>query len=368
MKSGMEATEDVNKGIARRMEDNSPSYSKAIANTEAFAWLIASIKRQSSFQWDAAHPPTMTCEIRRKILAKLHSRTIGTQWAPSSYTVAFQLPWKPLAARLEREYLRLLWTSEPKLRISDIFTWTSYSEPAYATRVGDYVERTWPSAGKVLLNVLQDVVDDHGKSSRSGKRMMWFLLDKTSLLTLKAIAPDATRISVQIRGPHLVVTVVGTAYSIAEYGEQLGWLASALRSSRYGSLMYSVPSIRDLDDRVPDLLAMQKPTGVQSSFDDTPVLKPSQRRHASPQPASETQARSDRVIRFKIEVQEDLESLDQARNKSWLRSLRPTYVKVVVRGYPIMRESQVPRGEPNYARPSIGEGEYSLTVFTILLY
>jgi hypothetical protein len=45
---------------------------------------------------------------------------------------------------------------------------------------------------------------------------------------LAATAPDGTHLSASISCGSLIISVAGSAYTIAEYGEQLSWLAAAL--------------------------------------------------------------------------------------------------------------------------------------------
>ena len=61
--------------------------------------------------------------------------------------------------------------------------------------------------------------------------------------TRVATLPDETCIFATFTSKSLRVTVLGTAYSISEYGELLGWLASALYPPHPSSVPYRTPFV-----------------------------------------------------------------------------------------------------------------------------
>jgi hypothetical protein len=135
-------------------------YRKAIVNSAAYEWLIASLIRESSFHWDESQPRIMVDEVRHTILTQIPTGTISKRQAPCKHSASFELPWRTLEQRLEEECVnRGIATLGLAIPGSVVATCSS-SDQIQISTVRQYMEQTWPSGGTGLLNVLQRVMDD----------------------------------------------------------------------------------------------------------------------------------------------------------------------------------------------------------------
>lgn len=196
------------------------AYSKAIMNSTAYEWLIARLLKESSFHWDESQPRIMIQDIRQKILNKLPTGAISKNRAPSTYNVAFHLPWGPSKLGSENKKCPIL----PGQILSECIVLTcSTADHVQVTTARQYLDQTWPFGGTELLCVLQEA------------------LEGTSTNPQAFILPDKTEIGAVVEDSGIVIWVVGSAYSIAECGEQLAWLVAALQASDPDTIIHSTP-------------------------------------------------------------------------------------------------------------------------------
>jgi hypothetical protein len=126
-------------------------------------------------------------------------------------------------------------------------------------------------------------------------------VDNTSLGDLL----DGTKVKAWISGPSFMVEAIGTAYSVAEVGEQFAWIGSALRTSPYSSkVAYSVPRLEEAH------IASESVERLEKGF----------KAH----------------VRFSItfSVQQDSEQQTKAHCQCWHDMFRNP---LIVKGYPIPR-------------------------------
>ena len=179
--------------------------------------------KESSIHWDESQPRIMIQEIRQKILKKLLTGTISKDLVPSTYKVAFHLPWGLLKLGLKKKDDRCLISLGCGLSECIVLTCSSMDQ-VQATTVKQYLDQTWPSSGTELLCVLQEA------------------LEGTSPNPQAIILPNKTEIGALLDDSTIVIWVAGSAHSIAERGEQLAWLVAALQHSHLEPV-YSTPII-----------------------------------------------------------------------------------------------------------------------------
>ncbi|KAK3375818.1 hypothetical protein B0T24DRAFT_207196 [Lasiosphaeria ovina] len=204
------------------------TYSQTILNSKAYTWLVDSLLKESSFHWDDSKPKIMINNIRHEILNALPTGKISRKQSPCIYRAAFHIPWLAPMKRLERERTKnRTGTGEA---LGNIIVLTSSSEDqTQATRVEEYMTRTWSSGSSEILQVLKDAVGRKDYSFASA-----FLRDKTEI---KAVLKRST----------LVVEVAGPRRSIAECGEQLAWLTTALQDSNEEIATHHAPLLINQD-------------------------------------------------------------------------------------------------------------------------
>ncbi|KAF7113950.1 hypothetical protein CNMCM5793_006133 [Aspergillus hiratsukae] len=129
------------------------------------------------------------------------------------------------------------------------------SQDAQATTCLQYLQQTWHSYGS---NILQ-------------------LVEATLLGTL----PDNTQLAAWVNQKEFLVEVTGIEDSIAEIGEQLAWLGSALRSSPHDSrILYCTPFVSNTSVKDTSTLTLQAPfitgisCGIDFKFDDREQASP----------------------------------------------------------------------------------------------
>ncbi|KAH8683709.1 hypothetical protein BGZ61DRAFT_535130 [Ilyonectria robusta] len=210
-------------------EINLPEYHKVIFDSEAYKWFLTSFRKEVILQWGASHSRIMTESIRCKLLEKLPTGTISWRHAPSSHEVTFVLHWhQNMQLRLGRENIEL--PSWPAHSFSSFVVLTGSPEEAQALTMKQYMNQTWPTNGLQIFNLLQEAISSPNSLYSAG-------------------SPPNAPIVARVFGSKLTVTAAGPAYFIAECGEQLAWLASALASSTRDVIAHCTPSVANFDIR-----------------------------------------------------------------------------------------------------------------------
>ena len=255
-----ESIEDLEEEDAEEEEGDADKselslYSKAIMNSTAYKWLIASLLKQSSLHWDDSQPRSIVQEIRQTILKMLSTGSISKKRAPSTYSVVFHLPWRPLKSRGEMHYSRC--PIQPGQSLSECTVLScSSADRVQAMTIRQYLDQTWYSGGTGLLFVLQEALEANHST---------------------LILPDNTTLESFFDDSGICIWVTGPAYSIAECGEQLAWLVAALQPPNLDSVVHSIPSITahelNKDKSTDQLYQHHWYLGYDhKSFSTTPVL------------------------------------------------------------------------------------------------
>ncbi|KAI1364127.1 hypothetical protein F5Y08DRAFT_353825 [Xylaria arbuscula] len=149
--------------------------------------------------------PDIMKSIRSKILWSLSSsHKPGWESSSPAFRVGFQVAWNPV------DYFSRQYEAAPRDIPRSALTLTGSFTNAQSTTCLEYMQQIWPSSGKQMVALLANVLSSPGQ---------WYdceLLDRTS-------------ITARISAAELHVMVYGIEDSIAEVGEQIAWVAAALR-------------------------------------------------------------------------------------------------------------------------------------------
>ncbi|KAF3018422.1 hypothetical protein E8E14_003931 [Neopestalotiopsis sp. 37M] len=201
-------------------------YEKTIVKSAAYKWLISSLVKEASFHWDEAQPRSMVDQIRHGILSRLPARRISPRRPPDCHTVLFKIPKSSLPFLLERQQTQST-TNSPAMIADRIVVISTSADSIQVCKVSQYMDQTWPLGGKKVLSVLQTLANGKGQARTSSNK------------------PE---IEVVLKGFYLEALVTGTSYSIAEYGEQLAWLAAALQPTVSALPIWVIEIWRDAID------------------------------------------------------------------------------------------------------------------------
>ncbi|KAM7211495.1 hypothetical protein V8F06_013115 [Rhypophila decipiens] len=209
MENDSDGGEESDDGEDAKLVDNAklPAYNSIIMDSFAYKWFIASLRKECCFHWEENQPRTMVQDIRNRILTRLPRGIISKKNMPRRNWTEFRLPWPGLEACLSQRSTSGYATSSTSSQISEIFTATGALEQGQIATVREYFNQTWPVSGPEILMLLQRVTDG---------------------ATVGGVLQDKTQLIARIDKSWLLVMIIGPAYSVAECGEQLAWLAAAL--------------------------------------------------------------------------------------------------------------------------------------------
>ncbi|KAJ5549058.1 purine and uridine phosphorylase [Penicillium frequentans] len=258
-------------------------YRKFISNSQAYKWLLGSIQREIAL---SPADPNAQDAIRAQILESIPSIwTMGRHDKPKIYQTTFTINWNPVAFVREQGY-----DQDNDGYLGKMITITGSRIDAQAMTSLQYIHQTWHSYGAKIIQIVEaTLISEQGCEYR-------------------CTFPDKTQVGAWIDGTKFFAKVTGINESIAEIGEQLAWLASALRSSLHDSkLSYCTPFISS--------------TTVES------ISMPTQ------QASLITKASC--VIDFRLEAGED--DSPPSVGQCWHHLFRNP---IVVKGFPIARRSK----------------------------
>ncbi|KAJ2974973.1 hypothetical protein NUW58_g8490 [Xylaria curta] len=199
-------------------------YQEFVFSTEAYKWLLSRLWRE--FRLVPTEPNAIQV-IRDKIMSSLPSaHKISRKLSSRSCRARFELDWDVLEFFKTQGYL-----NRPDEVFEGVITLTGSCRDAQAATCAQYIHQTWPLTGEMIVQLIKGVLrngEDHSHRS-------------------KCKLPDGTTLSAWVSRPKFIVEAYGIAASIAETGEQLAWLAAALRTSpRRSGLVYCTPLITDI--------------------------------------------------------------------------------------------------------------------------
>ncbi|KAF7538748.1 hypothetical protein G7054_g2676 [Neopestalotiopsis clavispora] len=202
-------------------------FRRFVQSLSAYKWLQSCLQR--AFLMTSAEKDILA-DIRQGIVYQLPDlQRFSSRKSSVTYKAAFQVKWSPSSFLGQQGYLG----DDQGEAIANALTLTGTTGNAQAMPCAEYLCKTWPITGKVLLRLIMEIV-----SGEDGVKYAAKLFDNTE-------------VSVRADASQLVVKVSGTRNSIAEIAEQLAWLGSALpvrpRQSNQSASTYCFPNVR-LDD------------------------------------------------------------------------------------------------------------------------
>ncbi|KAK2592180.1 hypothetical protein QQS21_010122 [Conoideocrella luteorostrata] len=182
-------------------------YRDCIAASAAYGWLVETVKKQVLLA--SVTERNIMRMMRQEIMSCLPiAHKISREKSAGTYKMTFQVRWDPLAFLKEQDY-----RPKPDNALEMAITLTGSAKDAQALTCAQYLCQTWPSSGKHTIRLIKHVVN-----TKNGRRHSCNL-------------PDGTELIAWIDASNFMVEVLGKGDSIAQVGEQLAWLAAALRSS-----------------------------------------------------------------------------------------------------------------------------------------
>ncbi|KAK3385824.1 hypothetical protein B0H63DRAFT_187870 [Podospora didyma] len=203
------------------------AYSNIIFKSQSYDWLVKTLIKESLFHWDNSQPNIMVHDIREEIMKALPTGRISRKESPCTYKTTFSIQWLPIKQRLEREQ-----TSNGLTAIESVFSTivltSSSIDHIQAMTTEEYINQTWTSGGKELLQVIGDVFED---SQTNGS-------DVTVYGPYKNDIVKAT-----LRGLNVDIVVTGSPRAVSERGEMIAWLVAALQDPGARNLVQYFPSL-----------------------------------------------------------------------------------------------------------------------------
>ncbi|KAK6535580.1 hypothetical protein TWF694_002035 [Orbilia ellipsospora] len=198
-------------------------YRDLIFNAPAFEWLLESVRRE--FLLASTEPNCMESIKNRIIEALPSSHKVSKHRSAEAFKAIFTTGWKPLQFLKEEGY-----QNEIGQAIEGAITITGSSIDAQAVTCAQYMCQTWSQTGVSILDLIKDVIRD--ESQRPHTRTL----------------PDITELTSYLEeSSELIFEVVGTRNSVAEIGQQLAWLCTALsRPFHRTGVINCIPFIKDI--------------------------------------------------------------------------------------------------------------------------
>ncbi|PTU23705.1 hypothetical protein P175DRAFT_0519743 [Aspergillus ochraceoroseus IBT 24754] len=208
--------------IAPRPDTGAPSqqisdYCDTILRSPAYRWFLERVGKEIVLP---VSKPDCMGRIRTKIIEAFPKLRLVSRHKPSEeYKATFDINWDPLQFFREREYKE---TIDEVLEAA--ITLTGSLDHAQALPCSSYMRQTWPLTGQDILDLVKKVTGNQDTYS-------------TQLC-------DGTILAATTRGNRFQIEVQGTAWAIAEIGEQFAWLGASLRSSyNPKSLIICTPTV-----------------------------------------------------------------------------------------------------------------------------
>ncbi|RAH76927.1 hypothetical protein BO86DRAFT_235955 [Aspergillus japonicus CBS 114.51] len=213
-----------NSSEARSDYSQLQNYWLLIHRSPAYALLLKRIQRERII---ALPELSSGAGIRKKILGALpKTPRISRKATSQTFNVALKANWDPIMFIEEQRY-----EEATDYAFERIITTTGCLSSVQALTTRDYMDQTWPSTGRDVLCLVKAVVTRGAKESVT-------LADGTRVTCARST------FSSERSSRQMLFEILGTGPAIAEIGEQVAWMASALRTSpSQGTVTYSKPII-----------------------------------------------------------------------------------------------------------------------------
>ncbi|KAL4909723.1 hypothetical protein BDW74DRAFT_173217 [Aspergillus multicolor] len=206
-----------------------PDYERFISASDAYQWLLLKIHQHGHIALD---DPSVVSNIgktlRNRLRAQQALHKISRRKA-SLVSMAFEVDWNPI------QYLTNLGMELPAPNVLErILCLTGTWNEAQAMTVVEYLRQTWPVSGEHMIALMHKLIElPEGQG-------LYYHLPGPKGAEVRAKTQPAGK---------CCVTVIGSPYVVAEIGEQIGWLASALRVTPdyMQGVVACLPDIVELD-------------------------------------------------------------------------------------------------------------------------
>lgn len=246
--------------------DNQSWYNTLIRETPSYKWLLSAVFRTQMLQ--IPDQATEIHNIKEQLLEGMWHYDAMGRYLPAKVEVEFAVDWDFRTFYTEQGY-----SESPGTVFETAITLAGNDNSVQAATCIDYVRQTWGAEGGELLLYLQQTIINLGTSSKGKGQLQICYIE--SVVSIRVFAnrkpPDpstedwthttlsnATRIKSRWNQTRLILAASGISYCVAELGDQLAWLSTALASSKDdGSITYSRPQIRNtksLYERTLDVL------------------------------------------------------------------------------------------------------------------
>ncbi|KAF2230905.1 hypothetical protein EV356DRAFT_579648 [Viridothelium virens] len=187
-------------------EEDSSLFNGLISDRVANQWLLKNLHKEILM---APADPDLVGDLRCRIFEFISGGDASniSYISAARTSLGFRLDWHLLAFVQEQNYPGL-----PHEAIGKAITLTGSVDDAQALTCEQYMQQTWPSSGQYVLSLVKDIMQREGRFSVQS-------------------LPNGTRLIGSYDQSSLACRVRGDMQSIAEVGEQLAWLAAALRPS-----------------------------------------------------------------------------------------------------------------------------------------
>ncbi|KAK5654739.1 hypothetical protein OQA88_7064 [Cercophora sp. LCS_1] len=235
-------------------------YFVAIYRSASYEWFIRTVCKHARLHApESPHGASLQdspAHIHDTVLRQFPSGKISKRRPPPIHRATF---------RIRRDWNQYKGMDQQMLhQIHQVVVATGCAGEMQITTVAEYVRQTWPSGGEEFANSFltgiykfapcPGLTTSRDDIERSGLRP-----DEVFVDTL----PDKTRVAVGMDCGNVFVTVDGTSYSIAECGEELGWLSAVLFgrppisiSTPTNHCYYVRPEVVPLEVSLPDILSI----------------------------------------------------------------------------------------------------------------
>ncbi|RYO92932.1 hypothetical protein DL762_001423 [Monosporascus cannonballus] len=226
-----------------------PEYEKIIRESDAYQWLLSKIGqhgrlvfRDSNLMFDIG------ATVRKQLLAHEPLRKISRRQPLSRVRMTFNLDWDPV------HFIHHHNCAYPLSGVLEkVVCLTGSWDGAQAATVMEYMRQTWPVTGEPIVHLLQELI-----TLPKGQEC-YYQLPEPKLYQLnkpglgpRLPRPKTAQLAACIQPPSSCsISITGDRYFVSEIAEQIGWLASALRSSPISQgLVACDPRVEDFNVRV----------------------------------------------------------------------------------------------------------------------
>lgn len=224
------------------------TYKKALLGNRSFKWFLFRVSGDAIL--DTPGPYDGWRQIREDILQSMKLPKTSDRRLSTTIQVLFEINWNYGAFYLEQAY-----TEHMATVLDSAITFTGYANHVQATTCAAYMRQTWGSEGLELLRILQEVITVHGIRGQSISLQAElcvmphiafansYSLESHAYVYEMAKLSNGTSIEVSWNVDRLTLKTTGIPYVVADIGEQLAWLSTALSSCACNAgISYRMPT------------------------------------------------------------------------------------------------------------------------------